>query len=274
MDIIKEDKDAVFAKIDGLIDRPVDLVVLTELFSTSYAFEDKDKLMELAEDLSDSYTVREMTKLAIKKQCHFVGAIIEKESALLYITAIFIGPEGLIGKHRKRHLTTGEQRFYTPGDTSTVVDINGIKVGALVCFEGWFPGSARELMVQGAQIICHTMLTTQQKTLDIMRVRAIENKAYVVIANSFGTELFGDTPVKFRGDSRVIDHNGDILINAVQKEGLFITEIDPELTKTKAFDEGIDLIKEAKKHMYPIREVLSCSTLSGKVLETNNKTRL
>jgi predicted amidohydrolase len=58
--------------------------------------------------------------------------------------------------------------------------------------------SARELMLKGAQIICHSVLTCQERTLDIMRVRAIENKAYLVIANSISTENHNNSSMIFR----------------------------------------------------------------------------
>ncbi|WP_082210259.1 nitrilase-related carbon-nitrogen hydrolase [Paenibacillus durus] len=102
--------------------------------------------------------------------------------------------------------------------------MNGCKVGIVICFEGWFPESSRELMLKGAQIICHTALTCQERTLDIMRIRAIENKVYLILANSISTEYHNNESITFRGDSRVIDYDGNILVNAGQEEKLITAE--------------------------------------------------
>lgn len=117
-----------------------------------------------------------------------MGAIVEEEGNKYYISAVIVGPSGYIGKHRKRHLTNEESVLLSYGMETDIYEINGCKIGVVICLEGWFPESTRELMIKGAQIVCHSMLTCQARTLDMMRIRAIENKAYVIIANSISTE--------------------------------------------------------------------------------------
>ncbi len=123
-------------------------------------------------------------------------------------------------------------------------------VGVIICFEGWFPESSRELMLKGAQIICHSVLTCQERTLDIMRVRAIENKAFIIVSNSTSTENHNDETVTFRGDSRVIDYNGEILVNAGKEEKLISVEINEVSTINKDLEDCKDLVYEVKKHKY------------------------
>ncbi|MCX7747048.1 MAG: hypothetical protein N2645_09185 [Clostridia bacterium] len=250
MNVIKNDKVGNLNTVEKLINNSVDLVVLPELFSTGYYFDTKNQLVEIAEEIPDGYTTKRLCEIAKTANCHLVGAIIEKENDQLYIAAIIAGPSGYIGKQRKRHLTNHELNFFSCGKTSHVFDIKGCKVGVVICLEGWFPESTRELMLKGAQIICHSMLTCQERTLDIMRIRAIENKAYVIVANSISTEQHHNELITFRGDSRVIHYNGNVLVNAGQEEKLITVEVDENSTIHKDLEDCKDLVSEVKKHKY------------------------
>lgn len=250
LNVIKNDKVRNLNTVESLIKRPIDLVVMPELFSTGYYFDTTNQLMEVAEEIPNGYTTKRLCEIARKSNCHLVGAIVEKENGCLYITAIVAGPSGYIGKQRKRHLTDHESKVFSCGENWDVFDINGCKIGIIVCFEGWFPESSRELMLKGAQIICHSALTCQERTLDIMRIRAIENKVYLVFANSISTEHYKDESITFRGDSRVIDYNGNILVNAGQGEKIISVEIDECNTIHKDLEDCKDLISEVKKYKY------------------------
>ncbi len=70
----------------------VDLVVMPELFSTGYFFDSASELMEIAEEIPNGYTTNRLIEIAKNANCHFVGAIAEKENGHLYITAIVAGP--------------------------------------------------------------------------------------------------------------------------------------------------------------------------------------
>lgn len=250
MNVIKGDKVRNLETIEKHIDRAIDLVALPELFSTGYYFETFDSLKEAAEEIPNGFTTKRLIEIAKKSNCHFVGAIVEKEMNQFYITAVIVGPSGYIGKHRKRHITDEEAMYYTPGNQSDIYEINGCKVGVIVCFEGWFPESARDLMMKGAQVICYTLLTCQQRTLDIMRIRAIENKVYIVAANSISTEMHNNQSITFRGDSRVIDYDGNILIEAGKEEQLIAIAIDESKTMHKDLEDCKDLMEAVKKHPY------------------------
>ncbi|MCX7709929.1 MAG: acyltransferase [Clostridia bacterium] len=254
LNVVKNDKVKNLDTVERLIDHSAEIIVLPELFSTGYFFETVNQYKKIAEEIPNGYTTKRLCDIARKANSHLVGAIVETESAQLYITAIVVGPSGYIGKQRKRHLTNRESNFFTFGESSEIFNINGCKVGVIVCLEGWFPESARELMLKGAQIICHTALTCQERTLDIMRVRAIENNVYLIAANSITTENCGGDSITFRGDSRVIDYNGNILINAGREEKLIAVEVDESKTVSKDLEDCKDLISEVKKHKYFCKE--------------------
>ncbi len=250
MKVVKHDKARNLNYIEQKIDRKVDLVVLPELFSTGYYFDNFEQLKEAAEDVPNGFTTNRLIEIAQKTNSHIIGAIVEKDGNQYYICAVIVGPSGYIGKHRKRHLTDEESIYYAYGVESEIYEINGCKVGVVICLEGWFAESARELMLKGAQIVCHSMLTRQQRTLDIMKTRAIENKVYWVLANSISTESHNQLSITYRGDSRVIDYDGNVLAEARQDEGLIAVEIDESKTIVKDLEDCKDIIGEVKKHHY------------------------
>jgi predicted amidohydrolase len=249
MNIIKNDKNRNLSKVDELIgDNKIDLAVLPELFSTGYFYENRKQIEEIAEEIPNGFITQKLIEIAGKKKCYIVGTLAEKENDKLYITSILTGPEGYIGKHRKRHLTKDEYEFYSPGSESEVYEINGCKTGIVVCFEGWFPESIRDLLLKGAQVVCHSALIMSDKTMNIMRVRAIENNMFIIIANSISTEIYKDQKITFRGESRIYDTNGDIIIDAGNEEKMIMAEINEKESLKRELPDCRNIIEEIKKY--------------------------
>jgi len=248
MNVMKNKKELNLAKVDKLINELVDLVVLPELFSTGYFFETRDELVGIAEKIPNGFTTKELIKIAERTHSHLIGTIVEREDECIYITSVIVGPLGYIGKHRKRHLTKDESNYYVCGETSDVYEINGCKIGIVICFEGWFPESMRALMLKGTQIVCCSLLTTSEKTIEMMRTRAIENKVYLIMSNSISTEIFNGNSITFMGDSRIIDYRGNVLVSAGKEEKLILTDVDEKLTINKDLEDCDDLVLEIRKH--------------------------
>lgn len=245
LNIVKNDKEANLNKIEKFLrESDVDVVVLPELFSTGYFYDTKEEKEVLAENIPNGITTESLLKIAKDTETYIAGAILEKEAENLYITAVVVGPNGFVGKHRKRNLTNDEKIVYTRGKDSLVFEVKGIKLGVVICFEGWIPESIRELTLKGAQIILHTALICSEKTLEIMKTRAIENNSYIVVANACSTEIFKEEAITFRGDSGIIDSNGEILISAFNEEKIISYEINNELSKIKKLPDSDDLLEE------------------------------
>ena len=100
-------------------------------------------------------TVQGWAEFAKAKSVYIVGCLPELDGAKLYDTAVLVGPEGYIGKYRKTHLWNEEKLFFTPGDLGYPVFETRIgRIGLLVCWDIWFPETARIVAQQGADIIC------------------------------------------------------------------------------------------------------------------------
>ena len=77
------------------------------------------------------------------------------------IAAYVINAEGQIeGYQTKNQVDPSEDRFYVPGDTRRIFEVNGVKFGISICHEGWrYPETVRWAAVRGAKIVFHPQLT-------------------------------------------------------------------------------------------------------------------
>lgn len=111
----------------------------------------------------------------------------------------------------------------TPGDDFYVCDLQvgseTIKVGAMICFDREFPESARILMLKGAELV----LTPNACGLDDKRINQFQTRAY---ENAFGVVMTNYAGPTQNGRSCAFDANGDKIIVAGKKEGVFIAEFD------------------------------------------------
>ena len=79
-----------------------------------------------------------------------------------YNSALVIAETGkILGAHHKTKLTPLDTVAYSPGEGTHVFELHGVKVGVVICFEGFrFPETTRECVRQGAQLVCHPQNNT------------------------------------------------------------------------------------------------------------------
>jgi len=221
-----------------------DLVVLAELFATGYVFASKADAAAIAEKVPDGATTAALVDLARAKRAFIVGSLVEADGEHLFNTAVVVGPHGFIGRHRKIHLPDVERRIFDPGDDVGLFDLDGVRIGVVVCFESWFPEQCRGLALAGADILCHPANFGGTMTPDVIRTRAIENMVFTITANRIGSERMGDSVAEFRGESRIVDPEGTILLQAEGAETLGLVEIDPSRARRKSSAVCSDLLAE------------------------------
>ena len=156
--------------------------------------------------------------LARQNHLYLVPSLVEREGALLYNTAVLIGPDGrLAGKYRKVCLPRGEiEGGVTPGHEYPVFQTRFGKVGMMVCYDGFFPEVARKLTLNGAEVIawpvwgCNPLLAA---------ARACENQVYVV--SSTYTDVSSGWII-----SAVYGHDGQPLAQAKEWGTVTVAEVD------------------------------------------------
>ncbi len=230
-----------------------ELLVLPELFNTGYQFVSLDEAKALAEDVPGGPTTERLLKLAAERRMHLVAGLAERAGNRLYNSAVLVGPAGLIGVYRKTHLFFEENLFFSPGDTGfPVFDIGPARVGLMVCFDWFYPESARTLALKGADIIAHPSNLVLPHCPDSMVTRCLENHVFAVTCNRTGwEERGGKKRLTYIGNSEVVTPEGEILKRAKpDQETLAVVEIDPLEARNKKVNPYNDLLAGRRPEFY------------------------
>jgi len=230
-----------------------DLLVLPEFFATGYQFVSKEEVAELSESVPDGETTEFLATLSREKGMYIVAGLPERDGSKFYNSAVLTGPEGFIGRYRKTHLFYEENLFFAPGDAGfRVWDTPIGKIGVIICFDWFFPESARTLALKGAEVIAHPSNLVLPYCPQSMPVRCLENRVYAVTANRIGTEQRKEgEPLTFIGQSQITSPKGEILVRAGADEEILITaDIDLSLARDKRLNQFNDLFKDRRPEYY------------------------
>jgi predicted amidohydrolase len=211
------------------------LVVFPECALTGYCFESKEEAWPYGETVPGPTT----DSLAGECRCLGVWAVIglleiRTTDGALFNAAALVGPRGVAGVYRKIHLPfLGVDRFTAPGDLPfRVHDLDGLKLGITICYDGSFPEAARCLMLLGADLVVlpTNWPTGAASTVQyLVRARALENHIYYMAVNRTGSER----GFEFIGQSRIVDCTGELLASAADQEVILYADIDPERPRDK-----------------------------------------
>jgi predicted amidohydrolase len=230
----RENKKENLRKIEELTMRAkeqrADLVIFPELCLTGYVV--RDQLYELAETLPGPSTtqIAELTRKTGMYVVFGMPELSEKTKATIYNTAVFVGPEGVIGKYHKRYLPTHsvfeEKRYFRPGYQTAAFDTPLGKIGLCICYDLFFPEVTRLTRLAGAQlIICISASPSVRRSYfeTLTAARAIENTAYLAYVNLVGVE----DGLQFWGGSRLVSPTGDVISKAkYDEEDFVLCEVD------------------------------------------------
>lgn len=236
-------------------ERQANLLVLPELFNTGYQFQSLAEARNLSEAIPDGPTTGFLVDWASQTGMTLVAGLAEREDKALYNSAVIVGPRGLIGKFRKAHIFDSENNFFEPGDLPfTVFDAGFAKIGIMICFDWRFPETARTLALQGADIIAHPSNLVLPHCPQAMITRCLENRVYAVTSDRVGTEKrVAGEPLKFIGQSQVVDPDGTVLVRASgDREEAQVVEIDLEKARNKQINGRNDLFADRREDLYRV----------------------
>jgi 5-aminopentanamidase len=230
-----------------------DLLVFPELALSGYQFVKRTEAEELAQEVPDSSVIRQIVDAVQTRHLYVVIGIAERQNGLLYNSALILGPQGYLGTYRKIHLFFEETLWFSPGNTGFQVwDIGLAKVGILVCFDWFYPESARSLALQGADILCHPSNLVLPYCPDAMVTRCLENRVFAITANRIGVEeRGGKPPLRFIGLSEIVGPDGHILYRGSKLDSeLYSCEIEVSQAKNKRINPYNDLLQDRRPQMY------------------------
>ena len=228
-------------------------MVFPELFNTGYQFVSKEEAETLAEEIPSGKTCQAMIDFARKEKAFLVFGMAERDGDHIYNGSAVVGPEGFVGKYRKIHLFAEEEHFFDSGDNEfQVFDLGLAKIGVMICFDWWFPESARILALEGADIICHPANLVLSQCQQAMTTRSLENGVFSATANRTGTEARGGKePLTFTGKSQILDCEGKILTRLEEAQlGVSVVDIDVNQARDKKLIDQNDRFADRRPEFY------------------------
>ncbi|EYR77376.1 carbon-nitrogen hydrolase family protein [Shinella sp. 838] len=161
-----------------------------------------------------------------------VAGFAEQDGTHVYNSALFTDGIGTNAVYRKSHLYGDYERaaFRTAAPASVMVELGGIRLGMLICYDVEFPENVRRLALAGADLVLvPTALPKGSSGTFIanhmIQVRAFENQVFVAYINHCGA----DDHFTYAGLSRIAAPDGKLLAEApAEGETLLFAEIRPE----------------------------------------------
>ncbi|MGB0933073.1 MAG: amidohydrolase [Lishizhenia sp.] len=241
---IWEDKNANFENYLRLIQNTegIDLLVLPEMFSTGFSMQPE----KLAEPFFTSESITWLRNLASKQNCAVTTSLIIEENKKYFNRMVFIEPNGILKSYDKRQLFTlaKEDKHYTAGNTTQIIDYKGWKLNLQVCYDLRFPENCRN-NVENERFnydvliyVANWPAKRKEHWKTLLKARAIENQSYLIGVNRVGIDGKG---FEYSGDSALINPLGEIISTSNREELIRTTLVASEL---KEIRETIPFLKD------------------------------
>ena len=236
-------KKAMIEKHVGLIaqaaEKGANVCCLQEIFYGPYFCAEQDiKWYQSAEPVPDGPTIGLMQELAQQHKMVMVVPVYEEAMAgVYYNTAAVIDDEGTyLGKYRKHHIPHchpgfWEKFYFTPGDVGyPVFETRYGNIGVYICYDRHFPEGARELGLNGAEIVFNPSATVAGLSEYLWKLEqpahAVANQYYVGAINRVGTEAPWNIG-EFYGQSYFCDPRGQIMIEGSRdQDEVIVADLD------------------------------------------------
>ena len=228
-----------------------EIVLLPELFERPYFCQERRyEYYEYAQTAEENPAVRHFSRVAAELGIVIPVSFYEKEVNNTYNSVAVLDADGKnLGIYRKTHIPDDhyyqEKFYFTPGDTGFKVwDTKYARIGVGICWDQWFPETARGMAVQGAEILFYPTAIGSEPILEVdsmphwrrcMQGHSACNIVPVVAANRIGEEKvtpseangYQESSLVFYGSSFVTDATGEIVTQASRdKEEIVYGESD------------------------------------------------
>ena len=253
---------AVSALVEEAAGQGAQIVLPPELFSGPYFCKvEQEELFALARPTAEHPSVIAMRKLAAKLKVAIPTSFFERDGHHYYNTLAMIAADGeIVGTYRKSHIPDGpgyeEKYYFRPGnDGFKVWDLFGARIGVGVCWDQWYPESARVMALMGAELLFYptaigsepydVSLDTSRMWRRAMLGHAVSNCMPVIAANRIGTE----DGQAFYGHSFITDEWGDYQAEFGREEtGVLTAEID--LARAAKHRAGMGFFRDRRPQLY------------------------
>ena len=243
------------------------LVLIQELFETRYFCQEQSaELFSLATTPEENPAIARFRELARELDVVLPVSFFERAGHAFFNSLAMVDAGGdVLGLYRKSHIPTGpgyqEKFYFSPGDTGfRVFDTRIGKVGAGICWDQWFPETARALALMGAEILLFpTAIGTEPPPappLDsrdhwqrVMQGHAGANLMPLVASNRIGREVMTGSEITFHGSSFIAGPMGEKVVEAGRaEEAVLVAEFDLDAVAEQR--RGWGLFRDRRPELY------------------------
>lgn len=254
------DKEENVKRMEKVMKRTkADLFVFPETYLTGYMC--RDRFFPLAER-TDGRSVKRIVRIVKERECGVVfGMAVEDEDlpGILRNSAVYVSEKGEVDRYDKMFLANfgpfEEELYFAPGKGPVMFDVQGHRVGAVICFDVFFPELTKAYALAGAEVVaCISASPSTSRPFfeALVPARAIENTIYMVYVNQVGTQL---NQVYFGGSGAVGPRGETLVKNKCYEEDVTVIETDPaQLEVARRFRPTVsDTLARMKIDMDPLR---------------------
>lgn len=227
------------------------IILLPELFETEYFCQERNyDYYKLATTLDENPAVRHFSRLARELKVVIPVSFFEKSGNTTFNTIAMIDADGsILGIYRKTHIPDDhfyqEKFYFSPGDTGFKVwDTAYGHIGVGICWDQWFPETARCMALMGAELLFYPTAIGSEPILEcdsmphwrrVMTGHSAANIIPVIAANRIGIETVTPSEenggqassLTFYGSSFITNETGEIIEDGSRNnEEILIAELD------------------------------------------------
>lgn len=244
--------------INEAADNGAQIIVLPELCNTGYMFNSRAEAFSLAEEIPSGTCSQAWMKVAKERNLYIAAGITEREGNDLYNSAIFVGPDGYIGTHRKVCLWDEERMFFESGNNGNQVFHTPLgRISLMICYDMWYPEQWRNCALQGADIVLVPTAWIYYPDLPygvgnlgvfLGMGAALCNNFFVVVADRVGTER----GCKFPGNSLIIDQGGKPIVGpaGLEEETILYANINLSDARRKQWTAFANPIRDRRVDLW------------------------
>ncbi len=264
--LASEDQTENIAAVSALVEQAAaegaQIVLPPELFAGPYFCKVEDEaLFARARPTAEHPSVLAMQSLAAQLKVAIPTSFFERDGHHYYNTLAMIDAGGgILGTYRKSHIPDGpgyeEKYYFRPGnDGFKVWDVCGTRIGVGICWDQWYPESARVMALMGAELLFYPTaigsepydaeFDTSRMWQRAMQGHAVSNCMPVISANRIGTED-GQT---FYGHSFITNEWGDKLAEFGRNESGVLTQT-LDLAEAAEHRAGMGFFRDRRPELY------------------------
>ncbi len=243
------------------------VIVIPELFEGLYFCVDQlPEHFARAQPVDGHPTVAHFAALAAELGVVLPVSIYERAGQATFNTVVMIDADGsVLGRYRKSHIPDGpgytEKYYFNPGDTGfRVWPTRFGNVGVAICWDQWFPESARCMAVLGADFLLYpTAIGSEPPSPEwdssghwqrVMQGHAGANLMPLVACNRFGFEQGqGDRAITFYGSSFIADATGEKVTEA-SRDSEAVVAAAFDLDELRAMRNSWGLFRDRRPELY------------------------